>query len=551
MFLKGLSLLAVAGGAQFAIAFRVVTAEEAWSAINPGWNLGNTLDAIPDETSWGNAAVVESTFDEIKRAGFKSVRIPVTWTDHFASQAPDYIVNATWMDRVETVVDWSLSKGFWVVLNVHHDSWQWADFTIEPETLEERKTKFEKLWLQIADRFKSKSEKLILEPLNEPAGSSSQENAEQYNDANQRFVNIVRSSGGYNADRLLTLPGLNTNIQRTVDWFVEPANASNYILHVHDYDPWDFVSTSWGRTFWGTAADKQAIEDTFIALQTKFQAPAMIGEWGLTGTSVENGAAWNYFDFFVRTSKKYELGAQLWDNGNDHYDRVNKKWRDPVKLAIIQNAVKDIPNTLPAYGQLATIWVKKGQSAGAAAQVNLEYNENVLRSVVSNQGSTLKKGTDYITTATGFNLTSAYFDKVTSNPAVGVRDTLTVKSSAGIQLPLEVTVYDTPTVAQNVYELTSTADLSIPVVWNGAKLATVKAVRKDGVYLKDDWTQWNGPLQQARINWGDFGTNGNNLVLYSSILNIVKSSGQAVDFTFEFWPRTDQTNNVTVTVSVV
>lgn len=89
------------------------------------------------------------------------------------------IVNATWMDRVETVVDWSLSKGFWVVLNVHHDSWQWADFTIEPETLEERKTKFEKLWVQIADRFKSKSEKLILEPLNEPAGSSSQENAEQ------------------------------------------------------------------------------------------------------------------------------------------------------------------------------------------------------------------------------------------------------------------------------------------------------------------------------------------------------------------------------------
>lgn len=319
----------------------------------------------------------------------------------------------------------------------------------------------------------------------------------RYNDANQRFVNIVRSSGGYNADRLLTLPGLNTNIQRTVDWFVEPANASNYILHVHDYDPWGFVSTSWGRTFWGTAADKQVIEDTFIALQTKFQAPAMIGEWGLTGTSVENGAAWNYFDFFVRTSKKYELGAQLWDNGNDHYDRVNKKWRDPVKLAIIQNAVKDIPNTLPAYGQLATIWVKKGQSAGAAAQVNLEYNGNVLRSVVSNQGSTLKKGTDYITTATGFNLTSAYFDKVTSNPAVGARDTLTVKSSAGIQLPLEVTVYDTPTVAQNVYELTSTADLSIPVVWNGAKLATVKAVRKDGVYLKDDWTQWNGPLQQA------------------------------------------------------
>lgn len=401
------------------------------------------------------------------------------------------------MDRVETVIDWSLKKGFWVVLNVHHDSWQWSDFTIDPSTVEERKTKFEKLWIQIADRFKMKSEKLIFEPLNEPAGGSSEENADEYNDANQRFVDIVRSSGGYNGQRLLTLPGLNTNIQRTVDWFVEPANATNYILHVHDYDPWDFVSTSWGRTFWGTAEDKKAIEDTFIALQTRFKAPAMIGEWGLTGTSVELGAAWNYFDFFVRTTKKYKLGAQLWDNGDDHYDRIKKVWRDPVKLAILQNAVKDIPNTLPAYEQLSTLWVRKGQSAGATAQVKLEFNGNILRSVANNQGSTLKPGTDYIASATGFTLTDAYFNKVTKGAAVGLRDTLTVKSSQGIALPLNVNVYDTPTVAQKVYTLTSTADLAIPIQWNGSKLATIKAVRKDGIYLKDDWTTWLGDLQQA------------------------------------------------------
>lgn len=46
MFLKGLSLLAVAGGAQFAIAFRVVTAEEAWSAINPGWNVSAYVQLV-------------------------------------------------------------------------------------------------------------------------------------------------------------------------------------------------------------------------------------------------------------------------------------------------------------------------------------------------------------------------------------------------------------------------------------------------------------------------------------------------------------------------
>jgi len=146
------------------------------------------------------------------------------------------------MDRVEQVVDWALAHGFWTVLNVHHDSWQWADFTTDPDTLPERMNKFERLWIQIADRFKNKSEKLILEPLNEPVGSSSQVNAEKYNVANQKFVDIVRNSGGHNKDRLLTIPGLNTNIQRTVDWWKEPVNVGNYILHVHDYDPWAFIS---------------------------------------------------------------------------------------------------------------------------------------------------------------------------------------------------------------------------------------------------------------------------------------------------------------------
>jgi len=165
----------------------------------------------------------------------KSIRIPVTWADHFASQAPDYRIDTAWLDRVEQVVNWSLECGFWVVVNVHHDSSRWADLSSDAD-LTLAFAKFEALWKQIAARFKDKSEKLILEPLNEPPGST-QAHAEKYNDLNQRFVNIVRASGGYNAKRLLTLPGLVTNIQTTVDWFKEPANAQPYILHVHDVSP--------------------------------------------------------------------------------------------------------------------------------------------------------------------------------------------------------------------------------------------------------------------------------------------------------------------------
>lgn len=122
------------------------------------------------------------------------------------------------MDRVEQVVDWSLASGMWTVLNVHHDSWQWADLS-NPSNLDAKFAKLEKLWAQIALRFKDKSNLLVLEPLNEPVGST-QEHAERYNDMNQRFVNIVRASGGLNKGRLLTLPGLRANIQYTANWFV-------------------------------------------------------------------------------------------------------------------------------------------------------------------------------------------------------------------------------------------------------------------------------------------------------------------------------------------
>lgn len=44
--------------------------------MNPGWNLGNTLDAVPDETSWGNILTPASVFDDVKAKGFKGVRLP-------------------------------------------------------------------------------------------------------------------------------------------------------------------------------------------------------------------------------------------------------------------------------------------------------------------------------------------------------------------------------------------------------------------------------------------------------------------------------------------
>lgn len=120
------------------------------NAMQPGWNLGNSLDAIgPDETAWGNPIVTETLIQQIAAHGFRSIRIPVTWKQHTGS-APNYTVSPAWMNRVQQIVDWSLNAGLYVMINVHHDSWVWVN------TLGNHKTQvldeFNAVWTRIANR---------------------------------------------------------------------------------------------------------------------------------------------------------------------------------------------------------------------------------------------------------------------------------------------------------------------------------------------------------------------------------------------------------------
>lgn len=82
--------------------------------MKAGWNLGNTLDAMPGETSWGQPYTTREMIDALKGLGFGLIRIPVSWGGH-TSGAPDYRIEPEWLDRVETVVGWALDAGLRVI----------------------------------------------------------------------------------------------------------------------------------------------------------------------------------------------------------------------------------------------------------------------------------------------------------------------------------------------------------------------------------------------------------------------------------------------------
>lgn len=89
--LSGSTATAAPGGTaqQAASTVRVpARAMDAVAAMQPSWNLGNTLDAIPDETSRGNPKATRELFTTIRAEGFRSVRIPVNWSAHQSTTAP-------------------------------------------------------------------------------------------------------------------------------------------------------------------------------------------------------------------------------------------------------------------------------------------------------------------------------------------------------------------------------------------------------------------------------------------------------------------------------
>ena len=65
-------------------------------AMGPGWNLGNQLesvtDNVPEETNWGNPVITEKLIQSVKAAGFKSIRIPVSY---FAKSTMTKIIRLT------------------------------------------------------------------------------------------------------------------------------------------------------------------------------------------------------------------------------------------------------------------------------------------------------------------------------------------------------------------------------------------------------------------------------------------------------------------------
>ena len=354
-----------------------LTATEVARHMAPGWNLGNTMEGgnnannftnkggLGAETSWQDTKTTQAIVDYVKAQGFRSIRIPCAWVMGHLSNATDYTIDAAWMNRVKEIVDYCINADLYVVINQHWDG-GWLENNIDKTG--DTKTKnlqiLEACWQQIAEAFKGYDERLLFAGLNEPNSEDTPKAQTITNliDYEQKFIDVVRATGGNNEKRILIVQGPSTNIDKTCTYMAnkmpKDPTADRLMIEVHYYNPWQFwgmeKDESWGKVFyyWGsgnhvsgsqhnaTWGEESEVEKQLESMKKNFQdkgIPVYIGEFGanwrtITGANESqekhNASIKSHYKCVVQKAMEKGMIPVIWDTnyrGKPSMTIINRK----------------------------------------------------------------------------------------------------------------------------------------------------------------------------------------------------------------------------------
>ena len=331
-----------------------------------GINLGNTFESMGQggsvrnyETGWGSPVITQEMIQGYADCGFGVLRVPVAWSNMMSG---NYDISPEYMARVTEVVGWALDSGMYVILNIHWDGGWFSRFANEADR-EECFYKYERIWTQLCEQYKNYSDKLMFESLNEEGGweeiwdrySGEGDKELSYsvlNDINQRFVNIVRKSGGNNKKRHLLIAGYNTDIELTCDPLYKMPDdpEGRCAVSVHYYTPSTFAildkDADWGKaqSEWGSEAEVAELNRNMDMMKTTYVdkgVPVIIGEFAAAARNKTDEMMRLYLSSVCEAAYTRGMCPVLWDVTDAYYIRREAKFKDPVLLEELM-AVKEL-----------------------------------------------------------------------------------------------------------------------------------------------------------------------------------------------------------------
>ena len=260
--------------------------------------------------SYNGPVATDEELAFLKEQGFSMIRLPITWYNHMDSTGT---IDPEWFVEVNQVVNRILSYGFYVIVDIHHDTgragWIKADSTL----FSKYETTYRYLVLQIAENFKNYGSHLILESPNETTtynndytSNITQDNHNTQNSLTQIFVDEVRRTGYNNTNRILLLNVIG-GFRRNIVSFVLPTDTADDKLMVgfHDYTIRDD----------GTLASLEYFNDT--GAQYLSQYKLLMGEFGIQRTETLSKRL-QLMDRSVAYGYQTGIPMILWDDGGSY-----------------------------------------------------------------------------------------------------------------------------------------------------------------------------------------------------------------------------------------
>jgi len=384
----------------FFISFELIAQVNPFQVVQDmgrGVNLGNTLSA-PVEGNWA-PVVYEQYFIDVKNEGFSNVRIPVDFygsrttgstagfsinagtAGNYNGSISDFTVSQTYLNRLQTIVDWSISQELYTVIDFHGAQLKSEFLTTfdssEPNysapSSEKRAAdlmKFKSIWTAIANQFINYSETLIFEVVNEPYFELS---ADEMDALNTLIISTIRATGGNNSTRSIIITGGTlTSYQAPTAIGSNVIQSDDYLIaSFHYYQPFNFTSssTSNNNVFnWGSTSEKATVISHFDVVKSWSDAnniPVTLGEFGAdntnginysTGLDGDDGGPENldrveYHRFLAEQAINRGFSFSAWCAGNKSNKTIHLRTDNPsTSNAVSGNWVTDVKDALLESG---------------------------------------------------------------------------------------------------------------------------------------------------------------------------------------------------------
>jgi len=320
-----------------ALALLLLIPIKALPAAAPPFHRGTNILGYDPVWHGRKAQFTVADLRRIREAGFDTVRINMQ--PFKVSLSGENRLNPVWLALMDQYVDAALASGFYVVIDYHDtDSACSNNFS-------ECTPKLRAFWKQISGHYRSKSDHLIYELLNEPHAPLSDQtwNIEQVN-----LINLIRST---DSSRIIVVSPTGYCSLRKLEALALPHDP-HLIVTFHYYSPEGFTKQfradpsrgSSGYRAWGSALDQLRLKSDFdvVAAWSKaHHTPIFLGEFGVWD-AVPTSYRSAYMKAVVDAAERRNFGWAQWQYSRDFSATDSKTglWIPSVLRALRGNAIQ-------------------------------------------------------------------------------------------------------------------------------------------------------------------------------------------------------------------